>query len=68
MVSRSAARTAQRWAASVRLSFKTGLLVSEAKAQQRGVRVHFENVCFQGQSRLSFLQLDTSDNDPSGPH
>jgi hypothetical protein len=64
MVSSSAARTAQRWAASVRLSFKTGLLVSEAKAQQRAA----EDVCFQGQSRLSFMQLDTSANDPSGPH
>jgi hypothetical protein len=35
MVSSSAARTAQRWAASRRLSFKTGLVISDAKAQQR---------------------------------
>ena len=35
MVSSSAARTAQRCAASVRLSFKTGLVISDAKAQQR---------------------------------
>ena len=33
MVSSSAARTAQRWAASRRLSFKTGLVISDAKAQ-----------------------------------
>jgi hypothetical protein len=32
MVSSSAARTAQRWAASKRLSFKTGLVISDAKA------------------------------------
>jgi hypothetical protein len=32
MVSSSTARTAQRWAASRRLSFKTGLVTSEAKA------------------------------------
>ena len=31
MVSSSAARTAQRWAASRRLSFKTGLVISDAK-------------------------------------
>jgi hypothetical protein len=35
MVSSSAASTAQRWAASVRLSFKAVLVVCEAKAQQR---------------------------------
>jgi hypothetical protein len=31
----SSARAAQRWAASMSLSFKTGLVISDAKAQQR---------------------------------